>query len=145
MDDHPSWPHAGLFASSALAAIAAWIFLIGFGVVDVHYDAPGWVVDLIGVAVLAAALHLFVSELPAEWLVTRAVRMTAGPLILIVFIVVAHWIAFGPGPRGSNARASLAGLSLPSQSDWVRAGFGFGAIVIDLIVVRGLVFIARRK
>jgi len=137
--------YPGLMASSALAAIAAWIFLIGFGVIDVAHDAPGWIVNLIGIAALSAAAYLFSAQLPLESAVARIIRKIAGPAIFVVFVTVTHWIAFGPGERGGAESITLpvVGLSLPSQSDWVRAGFGFGAFVIDLLILRGLIHLLR--
>ena len=100
-------------------------------------DAPRAVVALAGFVFLAGAGAPYAAYLGPNSLASRLV----GSIVFVSLTVIAHWIAFGPGPRHFSGSVSVGGLAatgLATGETAGRAAFGFGALLLDAVIVIGV-------
>jgi hypothetical protein len=139
---------SAIFVGSISALIGLFIALVAADVIRVDeagFNAPRWVMlaggmifFLAGVIVLATG---GVQDPSTEEIdAVRIFRGTFGFLIVLLFAVIAHWVAFGPGDRLFSGS-----LAIPFVSDLLgRIAFGCGAVLLDMILLV-MVFRAGRS
>jgi hypothetical protein len=143
----PNQVPAGLGGAAigiVVLGMGAFISGVGLGFVPVPPEsvhAPGWVIAGAGLAFIAAGLSVVQQAFRIE-----RFKYAPGLVIFLCLAAVAHWVAFAPGERESQGRLSVAGLEIPLSSGTVgRFGIGFGAAVMDLLLIAGLVKAFRKK
>lgn len=138
-------------------ALGVIVVLASFGIFPVSdegFAAPRWVVGLAGSAFLTAGVLLLltlqrradVHEITAEAPLKVFLRGGLTVVLLAIFAVLSHWIAFGSG--GSNF-ANSAATPLPAFSSSAggvvgRLVFMAGALLIDGLLVLGVIDLIRR-
>jgi hypothetical protein len=128
---------------------AGFIFSVAFGWLQTDKYAPDWIIVLFGIAFLAAGL--FVWALPRgkaqRSVFSDFVYNSAGTIIFVAFAIISHWIAFGPGERQSESNLSLpiGWLDRHAGDLETRIFFGFGAVVLDLLILRGLFHLIQER
>ena len=114
-----------------------------------------WPIILAGLAfVMAGVLTVLIevkrletnTNLGAASLVS-ILRTLTGLLLVLIFITLGNWVAFGPGDR--NIQQALTNpLFTPAPeagNSLGRAAFGVSAVVLDLILLYGLVATLLRR
>jgi hypothetical protein len=110
-------------------------------------NAPRWVVLVAASLFIMAGFYVLLLAL-----VGAARAMAFGSVLGIAMFVglaaVAHWVAFGGGDRsGCSGGLSAVGIGVSGPvPDWeCRAAFGYGALLMDFMFLRGSAWwIARR-
>jgi hypothetical protein len=137
----------GLFLAGLLVlGIGFYILLMAIGVVPVTGNgSPQWVLGLAGMAFVIGGGLVCIGELIKhddastlrDFEVARAFRNVMIAFLLIIFVVLGNWVAFGPGTRPVQAIIGLPFTHVSYQtSEWVgRFGFGISAISLDLMLV----------
>ena len=148
-------------SSSSLSQVAAVLFTLAFlgaglmleavamGLLPSQPsadEAPRAVVGLGGVAFLAGAGAPYAAHLGPNSIASRVV----GAVVFASLTAIAHWIAFGPGPRHFSGGVSVGGLGVTGLATGEVAGrvaFGFGALLLDAVIVTAVVrwWRARRR
>jgi len=114
---------------------------------------PRWVIILSGLAFLLAGALTVLIELrrlgttsPLVSLV-GILRTLTGLLLVLIFLTLGNWVAFGPGDRDIQTSLStpLFGESASSGKFLGRAAFGAGAVILDLALLYGLVMSVWRR
>ena len=129
-----------------LVAVSALVFLMGSGVIEVERNAPRWVIFLGGLVFLGGGLLVVVhGSGRRRGAISNLIYNSAGATILLSMAVIANWVAFGPGQRQGESSLSLpiGWISRPSGDLEIRIFFGIGAVILDLIVLRGIVHLIR--
>jgi hypothetical protein len=125
-------------------AMGGFIVGIGLGVVPVPEEsihAPRWVIAVAGLAFLFAGVSVVQQAFQIE-----AFKYVPGLAIVLALAAVANWVAFGPGDRSGEGTLTIVGIQIPVSSDiGGRIVFGFGAVVIDLLLVVGVVHWFRNR
>jgi hypothetical protein len=138
--EHPRW---ALFLC-AVVCVAAGIFPM-LDALEVFPDsasrmnAPRWVLLVVASLFITAGFYVLLLAL-----VGAAGAMAFGKVLgMAVFVglaAVIHWVAFGGGERGACSGGFSAmgiGVSGPVP-DWeCRAAFGYGALLMDFMFLRG--------
>jgi O-antigen/teichoic acid export membrane protein len=118
-------------------------------------QAERWPIILAGLAfVMAGVLTVLVElmrlenkmHLGAASLVS-ILRTLTGLLLVLIFITLGNWVAFGPGDRDIQ-QALTEPLFAPSPENGNaigRAAFGVSAVALDLILLYGLVAMLLRR
>lgn len=136
-----------------LACIAAGLFpmITALGVVPAWEDkmnAPRWVVFLAGSLFFMAGTWLLLQAAVGE-AAARAFGSVVGLTALAGLTAISNWVAFGGGDRSdcSGGISALGfGFSQVASEIECRAAFGYGALLIDLILLRGIAWwIAKRN
>jgi hypothetical protein len=143
----------GLWGARAVGLLcfvaAGFVFVVAFGWHKTDKYAPDWIIALFGIAFLAAGLFVLAhgSGRAKRSAFTDLVYHSAGPIIFVAFAIISHWIAFGPGERQSDTTLSLpfGWLGRNAGDIETRIFFGFGAVVLDLIILRGLVHLVQER
>ena len=106
---------------------------------DAGFNAPRWLLALIGVTFSLAGIILLV---PRRFSKSHAFLIA---VLTTAFAVVPNWIAFGPGPRRFSTSLSFGPAVHESFSSDAsgRIAFGLSAIVMNMIAVWGWVQWAR--
>jgi hypothetical protein len=101
-------------------------------------SAPRWVV------MIAASLFIFCGFYVVLLALfgaarARAFGMVLGMAMFLGLSAVVHWVAFGSGPRACGGGVSAVGIGVSGPvPDWeCRAAFGYGAIFLDFMLLRG--------
>jgi len=125
-------------------AMGGFILGIGLRVIPVPEEsihAPRWVIAAAGLAFFCAGISVVQQAFRIE-----AFKNLPGTAIVLALAAVVNWAAFGPGDRSGEGTLTIVGIQIPVSSELVgRIGFGFGAVVIDLLLVVGLVQWLRGK
>jgi hypothetical protein len=119
----------GLFI--AMGAFPMWLSVKDPGSVN----GPWWLGFVAGGLFAAAGLAVATQETP----VGRWVGPLAVGLIFAGFAAIGNWIAFGPGPRACSGGVSFLffqGSAAAGEME-CRVAFGFGAVLLDAILVGG--------
>jgi hypothetical protein len=138
-------------------ALGVVILLASFGLIpvsDESFSAPGWVVSLAGGAFLVAGVLLLLTlqkraefGLEVEEPVVK-VFMRGGftVLLLAIFAVLSHWVAFGSGGTNLTTDNPMPLLAFSSSANGLvgRMGFIVGALLIDGLLVLGVIDLAQR-
>ena len=118
------------------------------------FHAPRWVVGSIGGSFLlfggwTAALYAlgYDPARPQETLPSPVAQLLVLVPGLLLFAAPFHWIAFGAGPRQFSGGFSLPFVSVSRGAPELggRIMFGFGAFLIDFIVVAAVVRLAGQQ
>ncbi len=138
----------------ALGVIVVLASMGIFPIADEGFNAPRWIVGLAGAAFLIAGVLLLLTlQKRAEWdYMTQEPRakvfLRGGftVLLLAIFAVLSHWVAFGSGGRNFEMESRMPLLTLSSTANGVvgRLGFMAGALLIDGLLVVGVVDLIRR-
>lgn len=138
----------------ALGVVVLLASLGVFPVSDEGFAAPRWVVGLAGGAFLTAGLLLLLTlqsraeatSIAQEPHAKVLVRGVITVLLLVIFAVLLHWVAFGEGGRRFTARGNMPLFMLSSSASGVmgRLGLIAGAFLVDGLLVLGLVDLIRR-
>ena len=97
-------------------------------------ETPRAVVALAGLVFLAGAGAPYAAHLGPNSIASRVI----GAIVFAALTAIAHWIAFGPGTRHFSGSVSVAGLGatgLAPGEGAGRAAFGFGALLLDGVIV----------
>jgi len=116
-------------------------------------EGPRWVIILSGLAFLLAGALTVLLELrrievnPPPASLFSVLRTLTGLLLVLIFLTLGNWVAFGPGERdiSTTFATPLFGGTASSGKFLGRAAFGAGAIVLDLILLYGLVVSVWRR
>lgn len=127
--------------------LAAGVFQLGlgFGWIESRPEnvfAPLWIVALCGAifafAGLAIALDLSGEPGPSSW-PRRAAAHGVFIAILLMFAVVAGWLAFGDGPRHATTESGMLGVSRSGEASEDEARLWGGASAIVLLLATAIV------
>ncbi len=125
-------------------AMGGFILAIGLEVVpfpEESIHAPRWVIAAAGLAFLFAGVSVVQQAFQIE-----KFKYLPGLAIFLALTAVANWAAFGPGDRSGEGTLTIVGIPIPVSSELSgRVAFGFGAVVIDLLLIAGLVHWLRSK
>ena len=136
----------GLF----VVGIGIWTLVVSTARVKAGPFTPGWIITLFGLAFLFGGVVLLIHFGPPGFRDSKIggrIQGWAGAGILVCLITVSHWVAFGPGDRGSDSTVvAPIGSFTGDSGDWsTRIAFGIGAIVFDLILIRAIVHAIRKR
>ena len=109
-------------------------------------SAPRWVVLLVSSLFIMAGFYVLLLALVGE-ASARAFGMVLGLAMFAGLAAVAHWVAFGSGERACSGGVSAVGIGISGPvPDWeCRVAFGYGALLMDFVLLRGSAWwIARR-
>lgn len=129
----------------ALLVIAAGLYpmiaaLGMFPDLEAQMKAPHWIVFLAGSLFFIAGMWLLLQILGGE-AVAKAFGSVVGIAIFLGLAAIGNWVAFGGGDRGdcSGGISALGfGFSQAVSEIECRAAFGYGALLMDLILLWGL-------
>lgn len=110
-------------------------------------NAPRWVVLLVAGLFLAGGVYLFLLAAVGEAR-ARAFGTVLGMAIFVGLAAVAHWIAFGPGDRsdcGGGFSSVEIGFARGVPDYECRAAFGYGALLMDFMFLRGTAWWHSRR
>jgi hypothetical protein len=138
----------------ALGVVIVLASLGIFPVEDDGFSAPAWVVGMAGGAFLIAGLLLLLTlqkraESGLEFNEPRLKVFMRGSftiLLLTIFAVLSHWVAFGSGATSFEAEARMPLLALSGSANGTigRLGFIAGALLIDGLLVLGVIDLVSR-
>ena len=139
-----------LFVAALAALTGCLTVLLAVGAIPLNNSllrGPSWVIILSGLAfLLAGALTVLIElrhhdSLPASASMVGILRTLTGLLLVLIFLTLGNWVAFGPGDRDIQTTLSipLFGPSAASGKFLGRAAFGAGAVILDLVLLYGLV------
>lgn len=143
----------------ALITIALGVLIVlaavgVFPVEDDSFSAPRWVVSLAGSAFLIAGVLLLLTlQRRAEsGLIAQEkplkVFMRGGftVVLLTIFAVISHWVAFGSGGSSlvANNQMPLPAISSSANGVVGRLGFAVGALLVDGLLIVGVIDLVRR-
>lgn len=147
----------GVFlAGLVVLGIGFSILLLAMGIpVPQTNPSPGWIFWLAGMAFVVGGGLVCLGELlrheGASGLrdleVARAFRNVMVALLLLIFVVLGNWVAFGPGSRPVHVVFGLSFADPSSQmSEWIgRLGFGVSAVALDLLLILMVVATLRKR
>jgi Protein of unknown function (DUF3592) len=131
----------GSFTASKPPVLMGVIFLLAgtaicFAPPDGH--APKWILCTVGVMFAACGLLMLVMRLE-----NKVYSKIVGGVVLVLFLVVFHWVSFGPGERIGTTTMPFS----TSHAANVRLPFAIATIFMDVVIVAVLVqrFLKRRK
>jgi hypothetical protein len=139
----------GLVVVGAGLAIVAAAFFAA----DRRFEAPRWVVGCAGGAFVffggwlaAVTAGGYDPRRPEETLPPPLVQLAVFVPGFLCFAGPFHWIAFWPSPRKFSSSFSLPFISVRTGSGGLggRIAFGFGALLIDAILVATVVRLLRQ-
>jgi drug/metabolite transporter (DMT)-like permease len=135
-----------------VALVGVVIVAVAFFGSSEKFHAPRWVVASIGGAFfffggwLAAAYALgYDPRRPQQTLPSAKIQLVVLIPGLLLFAAPFHWIAFGRGPRAFSSTFSLPFLSVSGRASEMsgRLMFGFGALLIDAMMVTAVIRLLR--
>lgn len=125
----------------------ALLILVGGALIFLAFDpstegerAPPWVIAASGAVFAVAGLAVLVDVLPELERAPELKKRLHGGLgfvIILLFALIANWIAFGPGERTGEVTFSLPLVGFSTErGDWLlRAPFACSAVFMDLLVM----------
>lgn len=109
--------------------------------------APRWVALVVASLFTLCGAYVLLIAVVGEAM-ARAFGEIVGIAIFVGLSAVAHWVAFGTGDRGAcsgGVSAMGIGFSTRAPDFECRAAFGYGALLMDFILLRGVAWqIAQR-
>lgn len=135
-----------------LFAIAAGLFpmLDALGVFpgsDERMNAPWWVVFLAGSLFFMAGMWLLLQSIVGE-AKALAFGSVVGVALFLGLTLLANWVAFGGGDRNDcSGGLSALGIGFESGASDLecRAAFGYGALLLDFLLLRGIAWQAAQR
>jgi len=134
---------AGIVLALLFAAAGLYPMIVALGIVpewEEKMNAPAWVVFLAGSLFFIAGMWLLLQILARED-VAKTPGSVVGIAIFVGLAAIGNWVAFGGGDRGdcSGGISALGfGFSQAVSEIECRAAFGYGALLMDLILLWGL-------
>jgi hypothetical protein len=134
-----------IFVLCALACLAAGLvpMLTALGLIPSlasSMNAPRWVVFLAGSLFFIVGMWLLLQAVVGE-AVAKAFGWIVGIAIFLGLAAIGNWVAFGGGDRG-DCSGGISALGFSSSRAVAelecRAAFGYGALLMDLILLWGL-------
>lgn len=109
--------------------------------------APDWIIALCGGVFTFAGLAILVQALGGGSRFSKSLASACGFFVFLSMMIVLHWVAFGPGDRPGSGTISLpfVRISGPGREWTLRAGFGVGAVIMDLALLAIIVSALRRR
>lgn len=106
------------------------------------FNAPRWIAGLAGLVFFAGGIAASLQDprfepLRDEWWF-RAIVNLAGPVIILLFAIIANWIAFTPGERSFSGGISIPFITISgggANQLTGRAVFGISAICLNVLVI----------
>jgi len=131
----------GSFTTNQPPVLMGVIFLLaGTAICFLPPDghAPKWILVVAGVMFAAAGLLLLLMRLE-----NKVYSKIVSGVVLALFLVIFHWISFGPGDRTGTATTPFSTSHIAN----VRVPFAIATIIMDVVIVAVLVhkFLNRRK
>jgi hypothetical protein len=123
----------------AMTALGIFIVLISANIIpmaDSTFSAPRWFAGGAGLAILLGGAAIVLARpgsTPGSIVANSYLGCAAGAMLVFML----NWIAFGPGTRHFSGGLALPFLSVSGRaSEWSgRAAFGFGAVLMDVLVL----------
>ena len=110
-------------------------------------NAPRWVVLLAGGLFVMAGMYVLLLGATGE-AAARSFGTVVGVALFAGLAAIVHWIAFGGGDR-SDCSGGISALGVGFSSSVpdleCRAAFGYGALLMDGIFLRGIAWWAARR
>ncbi len=138
----------------ALGVVVLLASMGAFPVTDEGFSAPRWVVAMAGAAFLIAGILLLLTlqkraesgQVMKEPRAKQFVRGGFTVLLLSIFAMLSHWVAFGSGARIFEGESRMPILALSATTNGVvgKLGFIVGALLIDGLLVVGVLDLIRR-
>jgi hypothetical protein len=144
----------GVLMVAALATLTGFLIVLlaieAIPLEDSISRGPRWVIVLSGLAfLLAGALTVLIElrRLETTSPLVGILRTLTGLLLVLIFLTLGNWVAFGPGDRDIQTSLStpLFGQTASSGKFLGRAAFGAGAVILDLALLYGLVMSVWRR
>jgi hypothetical protein len=141
-----------VMAVIGLLVVAAGLFpmLDALGVFagsESRMNAPRWVVLMAGGLFFIAGMYVILISAVGEKM-AMGFGVVVGLAIFLGLSAIVHWIAFGSGDRSDcSGGVSALGVSISGGVPDLecRAAFGYGALLLDAILLRGTAWwIAQR-
>ena len=143
------------FAGLLVLGIGFYIVLLAIGIISsIRTATPQWILGLAGMAFVVGGGLVCIGELIRhdhaltlrDIDVARAFRNVMIAILLIIFVVLGNWVAFGPGTRSVQTALGLPFLDVPTLAgEWVgRFGFGLSAVTLDIILMIIILSVLRR-
>jgi hypothetical protein len=144
---HARRPAAWILAIALLLCFATGVLAI-LGAFDLgpirHADinGPPWIAGVAGALFLLFGTAMLLSGSPRF----AGLLRYAGVPALIGSAAITNWIAFGEGPRACSGGFSFLFVSSsgPTPELECRIAFGFGALIIDALLLWGLGALAEK-
>lgn len=139
-----------ILGASGAIAMGLWPMLAALGVIpasDDSFGAPRWVVLMAGGLFFIAGMYVLLLAVVGEAM-ARGIGEVVGLATFLGLSAIVHWIAFGGGDR-NDCSGGFSGLGVGFSSGVpdleCRAAFGYGALLMDFILLRGTAWwIAQR-
>jgi hypothetical protein len=138
--DKPRW----ILLICAVLVIAAGLFPM-LDALDVFPDsasrmnAPRWVVLVAASLFVFAGMYVLLLAVAGE-AKAKAFGSVLGLAVFLGLAAVSHWVAFGEGDRSDcSGGISALGIGVSSAASGLecRGAFGYGAVLMDLLFLRG--------
>lgn len=134
-NDWRAWLSAGVFV-----VIGAVIIYLAVEPSTEGEHAPPWVIAASGGVFAVAGLGAMVEMLPglrSKPAVKARLHSGLGFTLVLMFALIANWIAFGPGERTGEVSVSLPLFGFSTgRGDWlIRAPFACSALLMNLLLV----------
>jgi hypothetical protein len=144
------------FAGLLVLGIGFYIVMLAIGIISsLRTATPQWILGLAGMAFVVGGGLVCIGELIRhdhaltlrDINVARAFRNVMIAILLIIFVVLGNWVAFGPGTRSVQSAQGLPFVDISTQaSEWVgRFVFGISAISLDVLLMVVILLVLRRK
>ena len=121
-------PDGSVTASKPPVLMGVIFLLAGTAVCFAPPDghAPKWILCAVGVMFAACGLLLLLMRLE-----NKVYSKIVGGMVLVLFLVVFHWVSFGPGERIGTATTPFS----TSHAANVRTPFAIATIFMDVVIV----------
>ena len=152
-DEKPLSKRGTILVGLVLALAGVAIILVSVYGDSGKFNAPRWVVGSMGGAFLFFGIWTAVAyamgydpRRSEETLPSPSVQLAVLIPGILLFAAPFHWVAFGPGPRQFSMTFSIPFLSVrhPGGAVVGRILFGFGALLVDAILVAAVVRLVRQ-
>jgi hypothetical protein len=142
---------------AGLIVLGTGFFIVLLGIGIIHHTgvaSPHWLLGLAGMAFVVGGGLVCIGELlrhdDARELrdleVARAFRNVMIGFLMIIFVILGNWVAFGPGTRPVETVIGLPFFDVSAKTgEWVgRFGFGISALSLDFLLAFAIVAMIRK-
>jgi hypothetical protein len=143
-----------LIFGSIFIFVGALIFLTAVDVIDApdeNFNAPRWIVAVIGLAFAVAGAMVIVKSLESGYgdhPLFKSISTLMVLAFLVFFAAPFNWVAFGPGERSFSRSTSFGPLTVSQNANGDLGGrmvFGIAAILMDIFVIYVIYRLLRGK
>jgi hypothetical protein len=134
-----------LVISLVVGGMGAFVVLAALGIIpasEESFNAPRWVVGLMGLVFMAAGMAVLVNYAGSTGFLSPSLRKMGANFLIAVLLsgfgLVFSWIAFGPGPREFSGGVSLLFIQVRGLTGGELVGrvvFGVFAVIVDLLAL----------